>query len=253
MKALVVAAHPDDEVLGAGGTIAAMAAGGDQVHIVVLAEGMSLRHPGIDIETARHNCELAAAKLGAAELTFGGMAMDGVLIGDGPQRPIVEAISRLIEDVRPEIVFTHHSGDINIDHRSVAASTQYATRVLSAGTVREVLHFEVMSSTDQQTVSHLPHFAPGVFYDVSDSVDAKCEALECYPYEIFPAPHPRSTHGVRALAAYRGAQVGVMAAEAFSVGRILRMPAGRTAPADVLSGATRTDFDPGTAEGGRDE
>ncbi|MFE3765085.1 PIG-L deacetylase family protein [Streptomyces sp. NPDC059104] len=218
MSALVVAAHPDDEVLGAGGTIAAMAAAGRPVTILIVAEGVSLRHQGITLEQARETCREAARRLGVTDVRFGGFSADGTLIADGPQSQVVSLISEALQDVRPETVLTHHAGDIHADHRLLARSVVYATRIMASGTVRRVLHFEVLSSTEQQT-RQADTFVPTVFQDIDAFVDAKCHALEAYHYETFDAPHPRSTHGIRALAGYRGVQVGAGAAEAFVLGR----------------------------------
>ncbi|MFI2345883.1 PIG-L deacetylase family protein [Streptomyces sp. NPDC019443] len=233
MKALIIAAHPDDETLGAGATASALAQLGAQVHIHILAEGVSLRHSGVTIEEARERCQAAAKELGAAELSFGGFSADGRLLADLPQRQVVEAVSRVLSEAGPEIVFTHHPGDIHADHRSVAQAVGYGTRILGTGPVRQVLHFEVLSSTEQQTGLVAP-FTPNLFYDVTEHIDAKCRALAAYPYEVYNPPHPRSLTSVRTLAAYRGTQVGVEAAEAFMTGRELRTP-GTAGP----SGRTR--------------
>lgn len=221
MRALVIAAHPDDEVLGAGATMAALAERGHHVCALILAEGVSLRHKDVDLARARETCRTAAAELGVAELRFGGFALEGGVLGDGPQRAVVDAVTGAIREVEPELVFTHHPGDIHVDHRVVARSTTYATRVLGGGPVRQVLHYEVLSSTEQQTPAAIPYL-PTVFYDVSGHVERKCRALSAYSYEVFDEPHPRSAHAVRALAAYRGAQVGVAGAEAFALARELR-------------------------------
>jgi N-acetylglucosamine malate deacetylase 1 len=223
MKVLVIGAHPDDEVLGAGATVAALSEQGADVHAHVLAEGVSLRHPGVTLEQARGKCEVAAGVLGLAGVSFGGYGADGRLLGDLEQRVVVDSVSRVLRRIRPEVVFTHHPGDIHVDHRLVAHAVSYGTRVLGHGPVRQVLHFEVLSSTEQQ-VGLVAPFVPNVFYDATGHVDAKCRAFAVYTYELYEPPHPRSQAAVRSLAAYRGAQVGVDAAEAFAVGRELRMP-----------------------------
>ncbi|MCX4850453.1 PIG-L deacetylase family protein [Streptomyces sp. NBC_00893] len=220
MRTLVVAAHPDDEVLGAGATIASLADAGGEVTVLIVAEGVSLRHEGVTLRAAQDNCLRAGEKLGVRHVRFGGFSQDGVLIADGPQRDVVSLIERTLRDVRPELVLTHHPGDIHADHRLVSQSISYATRLLGAGPVRNVLHFEVLSSTEQQTGLVAP-FLPNVFADVSGFVDAKCEALEVYHYEVFDGAHPRSVSAVRALAQYRGVQAGVAQAEAFALSRQL--------------------------------
>ncbi len=220
MRALVITAHPDDEVLGAGATIAALTASGADVRVLILAEGVSLRHRGVTLEKARSVCREASEILGVSDVHFGGLAVDGVLPGDGPQRVVLDLVARAIQDFSPTVVYSHHPGDIHTDHRLIAHSVTYATRLLGRGSVEQVLHFEVPSSTEQQTGLVAP-FEPNVFHDVTPFVELKCQALERYWYEVFETPHPRSAHGVRTLAAYRGMQAGVAAAEAFVLGRQL--------------------------------
>ncbi|UKZ02953.1 PIG-L family deacetylase (plasmid) [Streptomyces viridifaciens] len=220
MNALVIAAHPDDEVLGAGGTIASLAARGWHVSILILAEGISLRHAGMSLKAARRNCRTAASRLGVEDVQFGGFSADNKLLADGEQRPVVATIERALTESEPSLVLTHHPGDIHADHRMVAHSVSYATRLLGLGSVSRVLHFEVLSSTEQQPGLVAP-FTPNVFVDVTGFIDAKCDALEVYSYETFDVIHPRSVNGIRALANYRGVQLGVREAEAFALGREL--------------------------------
>ncbi|WP_052869155.1 PIG-L deacetylase family protein [Streptomyces niger] len=221
MKALVIAAHPDDETLGAGATVSLLSAQGVDVHIHVLAEGVSLRHSGVTLKEARARCEAAAEELGVSGVSFGEFASDDRLLCEVPQRRIVDTVHRQLREHEPELVFTHHPGDIHVDHRLVAHAVNYGTRMLGSGSVRQVLHFEVLSSTEQQTGLVAP-FHPQVFYDVQGHVDAKCRALEAYEYEVHEPPHPRSATAIRAQAAFRGVQAGVHAAEAFVLGRELR-------------------------------
>lgn len=222
MRALVIAAHPDDEVLGPGATIAAL--GRDPRHhvtVFIVSEGVTLRHADVTLSSARTYCSNAAAELGVDDLRFGGFGAEGRLLGEGPQAPVVRAVAQAVEEVAPDTVFTHHPGDIHVDHRMIAASVTYVARVMGLGPLREVLFFETLSSTEQQLAPAL-RFAPNVYYDVSGLIDVKCAALACYPLELFAAPHPRSLDGVRHLAAARGGEVGVAHAEAFTSGRQLR-------------------------------
>jgi N-acetylglucosamine malate deacetylase 1 len=227
VRALVVAAHPDDEVLGPGATIAALSSDpGTEVVVLILAEGVTTRHADVTAAAARKYCTLAAEQLGVADLWFGGLGMDGRLLGDGPQSTVVRAVARAIEDLAPDTVLTHHPGDIHVDHRVVAASVTYSARIMGLGPLREVLFFETLSSTEQQLATAM-RFEPNVYYDVCGYLDVKCAALACYPLELFEFPHPRSVEAVVNLAAVRGAEVGVAQAEAFCCGRQLRVPATR--------------------------
>lgn len=218
MKVLAVVAHPDDEVLGAGATLARLATEGHQVHVLVLAEGVSLRYGRHGLDQARRRCGAAGAVLGAVDVWFGGFASDGRLMADAPSQAVVAVVERTLAAVAPQLVLTHHLGDVHADHRLTHRCVTYATRVLAQGPVCEVLTFEVLSSTEQQLAGSTA-FAPDTFVEVEQFVARKCEALEVYNDECFPAPHPRSTYGVRTLAAFRGLQVGLPAAEAFASGR----------------------------------
>jgi LmbE family N-acetylglucosaminyl deacetylase len=222
--ALVVAAHPDDEVLGCGGTIARLASEGWQVHIHIVAEGSTSRddmrdvskHSG-ELEELRLAGEKARQVLGAASLTMSGMPdnrMDGVELLD-----IVKMVDNDVSRLRPDMVLTHHAGDVNIDHRLVHDAVIAACRPQPGHCVKEVLFFEVASSTEWRPSTSGMVFAPMVFTDISAFLDKKLEALHAYATEMRPWPHPRSLKAVEHQARWRGATVGVGAAEAFMLGR----------------------------------
>jgi LmbE family N-acetylglucosaminyl deacetylase len=221
---LVIAAHPDDEVLGCGATIARHAKDGDSVHIVILAEGVTSRDEQRDRSV--RNAELfelvAAAQkskkiLGAESLElhdFPDNRMDSVDLLD-----IVKVIEKHISLREPEIIYTHNSGDVNIDHRCIHEAVIIACRPIPSQTVKTILFFEVPSSTEWQTPGSAPQFAPNWFVDVSETLEVKLEALNAYESEMRPWPHPRSLEALEHLARWRGATIGTDAAEAFVIGR----------------------------------
>jgi N-acetylglucosamine malate deacetylase 1 len=217
VRILVTAAHPDDEVLGAGGAIARSAAEGADVTILVAAEGVMLRHADVSLDMARDTCREAAAILGVHDVRFGGLCSDGVLLSDLNQRSVVGLIEHTIGEVYPDVVITHHPHDIHADHRCLAAAVTYATRIPSASGIRRIAHMEVLSSTEQQT-SIAGDFRPNLFVDITSHVESKVRGLEVYRTELQGPYCPRSTRGVRTLAAYRGLRIGVAGAEAFEVG-----------------------------------
>ncbi|WP_432570116.1 PIG-L deacetylase family protein [Kineococcus sp. SYSU DK005] len=219
MIVLAVVAHPDDEVLGAGATLARLAAEGHAVHILILAEGVSLRHGRLDLQQARERCRRAGSILGAAQVSFGGFAVDGGLMADAPSREVVAAVQKAIDAVGPQLVLTHHHGDIHADHRLTHHSVTYCTKAPATASVRELLTFEVLSSTEQQA-SGAP-FTPDTFVEVGAYLDVKCAAMQVYDDECQPYPQARSIQGIRALAAVRGLHVAVHAAEAFATSRRL--------------------------------
>lgn len=223
---LVVVAHPDDEVLGCGGTIARHSERGDTVHILILAEGVTARDAERDaggradeIETLRESARTAAATLGAEPPRFAGLPdnrLDSLDLLD-----VVKLVEAAITDIQPGIVYTHHGGDLNIDHRIVHQAVLTACRPLPAVPVRAVYAFETVSSTEWAGPSLESAFRPARFVDITAHLDAKIKALECYAEEMRPFPHARSLESVTALARLRGASAGMAAAEAFDVVREL--------------------------------
>ncbi len=219
--ALVIAAHPDDEVLGCGGTIAKLAGQGMIVHVAFLADGVASRGsitPDIqELSSRRSAASKACAILGAQAPTFGDYPdnrLDTIALLD-----VVKTVESLISAYRPAIVFTHHAGDVNVDHRRVHDAVVTACRPQAGHCVKTLLCFEVASSTEWQLPNSAPAFMPDWFEDISGVLERKCEALQAYSHELRDWPHPRSEKGLRHLAHWRGATVGVDAAEAFVLGR----------------------------------
>ncbi|TYQ25769.1 PIG-L deacetylase family protein [Pseudanabaena sp. UWO310] len=224
MNILVVAAHPDDEVLGCGGAIAKHIQQGDKVHILILAEGVTSRKSERnrdDSQAELSALEIVANKashvLGVSSLSmhdFPDNRMDSCELLD-----IVKFIEKSIEQYQPQIVYTHHSGDVNIDHRCIHQAVVTACRPIPNHPVHTLLFFEIPSSTEWQTTSSALPFTPNWFVDISETLVLKLEALEAYESEMRSYPHPRSLEAVEYLARWRGATIGVKAAEAFILGR----------------------------------
>lgn len=225
---LVVAAHPDDEVLGCGGFMAASSARGRPVHVLILAEGITGRDPVRDVsnreaelDSLHRMAQESARRLGVASievLDFPDNRMDSGVLLD-----VVKAIEARIETHGPSTVVTHHAGDVNIDHRVAHDAVIAATRPQPGSVVNEVLFFEVASATEWRPPSSGPQFQPNYFVEITDFVQAKMDALEAYASEMRPFPHARSLEALEALARWRGSTVGVPAAEAFILGRLTYM------------------------------
>ncbi len=223
-KVLVVAAHPDDEVLGCGATMAKHVQDGDEVHVLIMAEGVTsrggTRTEGMDSEALvalSDSARKACGTLGAASLTMLGFPdnrMDSL-----DRLDIIKEVEKVIETVRPEILYTHHGADVNIDHRIVHDAVVVASRPVPGQPVKTLLFFEISSSTEWQVSSHA--FSPNWFVDVSDTMHLKLLALEDYHAEIRPWPHARSLKAIEHLARLRGATIGREAAEAFILGRTI--------------------------------
>lgn len=225
-KVLVIAAHPDDEVLGCGATIARHVQLGDEVHVVILAEGATSRDERrdrnqrmSDLSQLAEAAHRAKAILGVTSLTlhdFPDNRMDSVDLLD-----IVKTVESCMDNVNPDIVYTHHAGDMNIDHRCTHDAVITACRPHPQQSAYTLLFFEVPSSTEWQPPGSAQPFMPNWFVDISDTLAGKVKALQAYGSEMRHWPHSRSYEAVETLARWRGASVGVEAAEAFVVGRNL--------------------------------
>ncbi len=222
----VIAAHPDDEVLGCGGTMAWHAARGDRVDVLIVAEGVTSRDPNRDASSRadalaqlRGTARLANDVLGTSGLEFGGYPdnrLDSVDLLD-----IVKTVESFLAGVNPSVIYTHCGSDLNVDHRIVSQAVSTAARPMPGARVHTLLHFEVASSTEWQTPGAFPSFVPNWFVDVSATLAKKIEALSVYADEMRPWPHARSLKAIEQLARWRGATVGVEAAEAYSLGKHL--------------------------------
>lgn len=217
---LVVVAHPDDEALGCGATIARHALAGDEVHVVVMADGVTSRPDATEADLSRRAAAAREANeiLGGASLTHEGMPDNR--LDDLPLLWAVQAVERHLGRRAPQAVYTHHGGDVNVDHRVVHRAVVTACRPQPGQSVDELLFFEVPSSTEWQTDPG-EAFWPNWFVDVADTLALKLRALSAYGEEMRPWPHARSLEAVEHLARWRGATVGFQAAEAFVLGRRL--------------------------------
>ncbi len=213
-RILVVAAHPDDEVLGCGGAVARHVDEGCTVDVVIVAEGALSRADATsaDVESLKLAAAKAAHLLGANGPTFLGLPdnrLDTV-----PLLDVVQHVERIVGELRPTIVYTHHAGDLNIDHQVVHRAVVSACRPIPGQSIRTIRTFETVSSTEWSFGVGLP-FVPTLFVDISAALERKLAALEAYHSEMRDFPHPRSADNVRALAHLRGATAGLRAAEAF--------------------------------------
>lgn len=215
-KVLVVVAHPDDEVLLAGGTIAAHVNRGDDVHILILADGVSARTERLDqrefnarLQMASHASDVLGADGECLRLADQQLDKIGMLI-------LTKHVEARIQKYQPNIVYTHWDGDLNNDHRLTAQAVQTACRPYPGQTVRELYMGEVPSSTEWAG-----GFRPNHFVNITDTFHTKVKAITCYETELRDMPHPRSYGGIHELAVIRGLQVGLNYAEAFKAVRVV--------------------------------
>jgi LmbE family N-acetylglucosaminyl deacetylase len=226
---LVVAAHPDDEILGCGGTMARLTREGHEVRIAILAEGMSSRYAhreDADPQQLQHlhaRAQQAADKVGAKEVVL--CKLPDNRLDTVPLLEVVKQVEELVARFRPEVIYTHHPGDLNVDHGVVHRAVLTATRPVAGQCVKEIYAFEVPSSTEWAFQRLEPLFRPSVFVDITETLETKIEALICYDTETRKFPHPRSAEALRAIAKRWGSVVGLPAVEAFELIRSVR-PAG---------------------------
>ena len=222
MSTLVVAAHPDDEVLGAGATVARAASAGEDVFVAILGEGITSRYPnradaeGQLLEDLRHASEEASKILGVKGLAC--FELPDNRFDTIPLLDVVHLVEELVDRYQPTTIYTHHGGDLNIDHVVVHRAVLIATRP-QPGAVRRIYAFEIPSSTEWAFGKLAKPFEPTVFVDVAETLPAKLRAMAAYESEARAFPHPRSPEALTALAQVRGAAAGFAAAEAFELVR----------------------------------
>ncbi len=214
---LVIAAHPDDELLGGGGTFAKRLRAGDAVHAVVVCEGESVRYTpaGREINQQEH-AKKAAATLGFT--SYRCLMMPDQRLDTISQIDLNRKFEALIDELQPSVVYTHFGGDVNRDHQVIYGSVMVATRP-SRKFIKEVYAFETASSTGLDPARC---FNPDTFIDVTETLEVKLAAMACYETEAPPFPHPRSIESLRQRAAYWGSIVHRPAVEPFmSLRRVL--------------------------------
>lgn len=215
-KLAVVVAHPDDEVLAAGGTMARLARVGIPVSVLILATGLAARGDATDVQLSalRENAHAAnVVVLGCASVEFADFPdnrMDSVARLD-----VIKCVEDFLGRVGADSVITHHPGDINLDHGVVARAVLTATRPLPATKVRRVWAGEVISSSEWGIPSE--RFVPNAWVDITTTLAEKQRALACYQDELRPFPHPRSLEALEHHARIRGTEIGVAAAEPFQI------------------------------------
>ena len=210
-------------MLGCGGTIRRHALAGERVSILILADGETSRGSQPDdkaIEQRENSARAAAEILGVKNVEihrFPDNRLDSIARLD-----IIKVVEQNIKDAMPDVVYTHHAGDLNVDHRRVHEAVVTACRPQFGHPVQTLLFFETPSSTEWQPPGSGQPFLPNWFVDISDVLEHKIAALRVYQSELRSWPHPRSLEGVEHLARWRGATIGCAAAEAFMLGREIR-------------------------------
>jgi LmbE family N-acetylglucosaminyl deacetylase len=214
---LVIVAHPDDEVLGSGGTIAKHVENGDIVYGVSMTDGVASRGKVTEMEiNIRAQASINAGKILGLTWIEGGSFPDNAM-DTVPLLAVAKVIENAKSLVNPTIVYTHSSADLNVDHRIVSQATLTAFRPEPNEVWEEIRTFEIVSATDYGHKSITNIFYPNLYVDIKKTWNKKLAALNEYKMEIRDAPHARSFEGLENLAKYRGNQVGIYYAEAFEI------------------------------------
>lgn len=223
-KILIVAAHPDDEVLGCFGTVARLISEGHKAYTLILGEGKTSRDEMRDVDAKKEEIEALNDEIMQANNSIG---ITRVYVESFPDNrfdsvdllDIVKVVNRVKEEVKPDIIFTHYEHDLNIDHQLTYKAVITATRPMEEECVKEIYSFEILSSTEW---NYPLSFSPDTFFDITDTLDQKLSAMKAYTSELREFPHPRSLKGIKLNAQYHGMRVGKKAVEAFKTIRIIR-------------------------------
>ncbi|MDD5194081.1 MAG: PIG-L family deacetylase [Candidatus Omnitrophica bacterium] len=223
-KILIIAAHPDDEILGCGGSAARFVAEGNEVSTLILGEGITSRDQTRRRELRKKDLKKLKTEVYDANNAIG---VKNIFLNDFPDNrfdtmaflDIVKVIEKVKDKISPDTLYTHCRQDLNIDHRITYQAVLTACRPLQGETVKEIYSFEVPSSTEW----NYPYaFSPNIFITIDKSIQKKLDALRCYSSEIRDFPHPRSLEAVKVNARRWGSVAGVSYAEAFELIRSIQ-------------------------------
>jgi len=214
-RVAVIAAHPDDELLGAGGTLARHVRAGHQVHAIVVADGAGSRYPGEMMAALEKDARRAAETIGFVAVRF--QALPDQRLDSIPLIELTQGLEAALDDIDPHLVYTHFPDDVNADHGLVSRAAWTACRPYHRPGLRRFAVFETPSSTEWAWPMDGTGLQPNLFVDITDTLDIKVEAMECYETELRDYPHPRSSRALRERAAFWGSHIGRLAAEPFRV------------------------------------
>ena len=220
-KILIVVAHPDDEILGLGATMNYLINEGAKTLVLILGEGITSRSDNRDptqweeeLKKHKKNIEDAKNLIGyhsVVSYEFPDNRFDTIALLD-----IIKIIEKEKESYKPDIIFTHHLGDLNIDHQKTFEAVMTSCRPIVGETVKTIICFETFSGTEWRASNDPRHFVPNLFFSINkENLDLKISAMESYFYEKRDYPHPRSPEAIRNRAKMWGVTCGVEYAEAF--------------------------------------
>ena len=220
MKVLVIAPHPDDEIIGVGGTIAKRTNAGDEVYVCVVTKGQPPIFSQEFVEQGRTECRAADRLLGVKETIF--LDLPAIMLESVPRYEFNGKIADTIHALEPDEVYIPHRGDMQLDHQLVADSAMVALRPKYRHKVARVYSYETLSETGWNIPNVQNEFIPTVYEDITEHLNTKLKAMQIFESQLSEFPNARSIGAIEALAKFRGATVGFGAAEAFSLIREIK-------------------------------
>lgn len=220
MKILVIAPHPDDEILGCGGTMMKRSKAGDDVYVCIVTKGCLPLFPEEYVERGRSEAVQADKVVGAKETIF--LDFPAVMLENVPRYELNGKLTDLIQEIQPDEVYIPHRGDMQMDHQMVVDAAMVAVRPKYSHKIKRVYAYETLSETGWNIPNQQNDFIPTVYEDITETIGDKMKAMETFKSQIGVFPEARSIGALEALAKYRGATIGVKAAEAFSLIREIK-------------------------------
>lgn len=213
MNVLVIAPHPDDEILGVGGTIAKYIANGDNVYVCIVTKGKPPMFDSMQVSQVRDEAVKAHKILGITDTFF--LDFPAVQLEEVPKSELNAAILKVIDKVKAEVVYLPHRGDIHLDHKIVFDSSMVALRPVRENNVKEIYCYETLSETEWDAPNVTNVFIPDTWVDITGFINQKIKAMSVFESQLYSYPHPRSIEAIEALSRYRGSNMGIHNAEAF--------------------------------------
>ncbi len=213
MNILVIAPHPDDEVLGCGGTIVKHASKGDNVYVCIVTKGCEPIFSSELVEKVRIECREANALLGVKETIF--LDFPAAMMEEVLRYKLNDEFIKIVQELKPDIVYLPHRGDMQLDHKMTVDAAMVALRPKYDHMVKKIYAYETLSETGWDIPNVVNEFIPNVYNDISEYIDKKLDALKKYTTQLADFPNPRSLEAIDALAKLRGSTVSIPYAEAF--------------------------------------
>ncbi|OUO93091.1 PIG-L deacetylase family protein [Cloacibacillus sp. An23] len=220
MNVLIIAPHPDDEILGCGGTIAKHTAAWNQVYVCIVTRGKLPLFNDEGVKIVREECSAAHKYLGVKETIF--LDFPAAMLEEVPRHELNDSLCKVVQRIKPEEVYIPHRGDMQLDHKMIVDAAMVALRPKYEHVAKRIYAYETLSETGWDIPNTVNEFIPTVYNDISGYLDQKLQAMRFYQSQLAPYPNPRSIESLEALAKYRGSTVNKRAAEAFSLIREIR-------------------------------